>query len=252
MTTLQTQGMAPNFNRDQGLLRLVAMVTMFIDHLGVVFFPGIPELRIIGRIAFPLFCWGIVQGFEFTRDWRRYALRLFVMALVAQPFYMLALRHTIREWNVLATLLLGLLSLVGMRKRWYLSHIWAPLICLAIAAMQSMDYGWRGVLLIQLMYLARRSRGGLAAMFVAFCLYWGAQSSQVTSFLGLPLRLGLNPPFSGIEGMLFSFLRLQGLAILALPFILINTRSGIRVNRWVNYLMYPGHLLLLWLAAQVL
>ena len=55
-------------NQDHGLLQLAAMVTMVIDHIGVVFFPGLKILRVIGRIAFPLFCWGIAVGAEKTRS----------------------------------------------------------------------------------------------------------------------------------------------------------------------------------------
>ena len=242
----------PALNKDHGLLRLVAMVTMLIDHIGVVFFPGVLELRIIGRIAFPLFCWGIVTGFHHTRDWRRYALRLLVFGLIAQPFYMLALNHTWMQWNVLATLLLGLLSIAGIRARRFYSHLWAPLLCLIFASVQQMDYGWRGVLLIQLMYLASGSRGGLAAMFTAFCLYWGVQSSEVSTLFGLRIRPAAGGPLSGAAFMAFSFIRLQGLALLALPFMVFQTNTGQKVPRWLNYAMYPGHLLLLWLLRQVL
>jgi hypothetical protein len=236
------------FNQDIGLVKATAMITMLIDHVGAIFFPGVTELRIIGRIAFPLFCWGIVTGFERTRSWFRYALRLMAGGLIAQPFYMLALCHQWNEFNVMATLLLGLLSLAAMRERRWGSQIWGPLVCLLLAAAQQMDYGWRGVLLIQLMYLARTSRGGLAALMVSFCLYWGGSSSSVQSFLGLPLiPQASNQVAVALRMILSSFLRLQTLALLSLPFMLIPTRSGLKVPRWLSYAMYPGHLCLLWL-----
>ncbi|NLD35158.1 MAG: hypothetical protein GX653_09645 [Clostridiales bacterium] len=249
MTAAADRGISKHLNADAGLIRVVAMVTMLIDHIGVVFLPGVPELRVIGRIAFPLFCWGIVTGFERTRSWPRYALRLLLIGLVSQPFYMLALNHRISEFNVMATLLLGLLAIAGMRERWWGSHIWAPLLCLALAAMQPMDYGWRGVLLIILMYLARRSAGGLAALMVAFCLYWGSGSSEVVRLFGLRIKpeLAVGTPLYAVVGMAFSMMRLQSLAILSLPFMLCRTNTGIRVPRWLAYGMYPGHLLLLWL-----
>lgn len=239
-------------NRDQGLVKLVAMLTMLIDHIGVVFYPGVMELRIIGRIAFPLFCYGIVTGFMHTRDWRKYALRLLLIGVAAQPFYMLALNHSIRELNVLATLLLGLMSIVGMRERRFGSQVWAPLVCLALAAIQPMDYGWRGVLLIQLMYLARHTAGGFAAMFTVFCLYWGTMSGEITRLFGVPIKPAVSGPLSGVVGVVFSFVRLQGLAILALPLMVGNTRSGIRIPRFVSYAMYPAHLCLLWLLKLLL
>ena len=230
-------------NGDAGLIKLAAMATMLIDHTGAIFFPGVMEMRVIGRIAFPLFCFGIVMGLTYTRSWQKYALRLFIGALIAQPCFMLALGHQLLELNVMFTLLLGLLSIVGMKeKRWY-SQIWAPLVCLVIASMQQMDYGWRGVLLIQLMYLAQSSRGGFAALMTAFCLYWGSSSQQVSRLFGLTLNAQY--AVSGAVAMALSFLRLQGLALLSLPFMIIPTRTGIRIPKWLGYSFYPAHLLIL-------
>lgn len=242
-------GISPELNTDLGFLKIVAMITMLIDHIGAIFFPGVTELRVIGRIAFPLFCWGVATGSVYTKSLPKYALRLLVGGLIAQPFYMLALRHSIHEWNVMATLLLGLLAIIGIQKRQWYSHIWAPLLCLCLAAIQQMDYGWRGVLLIILMYLARQSRGGLAALMVSFCLYWGSGSSEVSRLFGLSIKpqVGIGSPLSPVVSMVFSFMRLQGLAILSLPFMLFQTKTGLRVPRWLAYSMYPGHLLILWL-----
>jgi hypothetical protein len=234
---------APPLNRDAGLIKLVAMVTMLIDHMGAIFFPDVPEMRIIGRIAFPLYCFGIVMGFAHTRSWPKYALRLFIGALVAQPCFMLALNHQLLELNVMFTLLLGLLSIVGMREKRWFSHIWAPLACLVIASIQQMDYGWRGVLLIQLMYLAQASRGGFAALMTAFCLYWGSGSQQVSQFFGL--AISAQAAAGRVFSLAFSFIRLQGLALLSLPFMIIPTNSGIRIPKWLSYSFYPAHLLIL-------
>lgn len=48
------------------MLRLLAMLTMLIDHIGVIFFPDDIILRIVGRLAFPLFAWGIARGYRYT------------------------------------------------------------------------------------------------------------------------------------------------------------------------------------------
>lgn len=230
-------------NGDAGLIKLAAMVTMLIDHTGAIFFPGVMEMRIIGRIAFPLYCFGIVMGLAHTRSWQKYAMRMFIGALITQPCFMLALNHQLLELNVMFTLLLGLLSIVGMREKRWFSHVWAPLVCLVIASLQQMDYGWRGVLLIQLIYLAQSSRGGLAALMTAFCLYWGSNSQQVGRFFGLVLNA--QSASSGAMAMALSFLRLQGLALLSLPFMIIPTKTGIRIPKWLGYSFYPAHLLIL-------
>lgn len=233
-------------NKDQSLIKLVAIITMIIDHTGVIFFPGVLWLRMIGRIAFPLFCWGIVIGFERTRDWRVYALRLLLVGAITQPFFMMALTHSWTELNVMATLLLGLLAISGIREKWAFSHIWAPLLSLIVSAAFQMDYGWRGVLLIILMYLARETKGGLAALMVTFCLYWGSGGTVfprglVNYLTGTPFM-----PFNRAMASLLYAVGLQSLAILSLPLMLINTNSGLRLPKWFSYLAYPGHLFLLW------
>lgn len=238
-------------NDDQGLLKLVAFITMIIDHVGVVFFPSQILFRVIGRIAFPLFCWGIATGVDHTRDWRRYALRILIMGMVTQPFFMLALTHNWAQLNVMATLLLGLLSVVGMRYKRYGSAIWAPILCLSVAMVVEMDYGWRGVLLIILMYLARGSRGGLAALLVAYCLYWGGGTVLPQSFVA---KLTMSPlgPLNQVFYTFFNLIRLQSLAVLALPFLFFHTKSGIRLPKWFSYAVYPGHLLVLWLLTLII
>lgn len=239
-------------NRDQSLFKLVAIITMMIDHAGVIFFPSIMWLRVIGRIAFPLFCWGIVIGVERTRDWKMYLLRLAISAIVSQPFYMLALSHSWIELNVLVTLLLGMISIQSIKAKWYYSHIWGPFICLMISAAFRMDYGWRGVLLIILLYLSRNSRGGLASMMISFCLFWGTGGSvlprALTAYLTQTSCEPINHAFLELTGIF----KIQTMAILALPLMLISTRSKLKLNKWVSYLAYPGHLAIYWIIKLII
>lgn len=231
-------------NTDHGLIQVVAIVTMVIDHVGAIFFPDLMFLRVIGRIAFPLFCWGIAVGAARTRNFTRYALRLLALGIIAQPFYMLALNHTWTQLNVLATLLLGLIAIRGMQMRRYGSAVWAPAVCLVVATAVTMDYGWQGVLLIILMYLARHTRGGLMALMVSFCLLWGAGSFAV--FRGVSMDSGF-PMLDRAVNSHISRISLQFLAILAMPLLMAKTESGIRLPKWLSYAAYPGHLLILWL-----
>ena len=77
-------------NRDTGLLKIIAFVTMAIDHIGYVFFPQYMWLRVIGRLAFPIFAYCLALGCVYTKNPKKYALRLLAFALVSQPFYSLA------------------------------------------------------------------------------------------------------------------------------------------------------------------
>lgn len=237
-------------NADAGLLSLVAAITMVIDHVGAVLLPSVPVLRVIGRIAFPLYCMGIVQGCIYTKNHAKYALRLLLFALISQPAYMLGLNHSWSELNVIFTLFLGMLSVWGIQKKRFFSHLWMPAIALVLAAVLKMDYGWRGVLLIILMYLSSGSKGGFAAMFVAFCLMWGSSSYDILSLLRIPSPFNTADLYmQRLGSMLTSFLKLQTMALLALPLMIMDTRSDIPRSRLV-YAVYPGHLLILWLFAN--
>ncbi len=68
-------------------LKLIACISMLIDHIGYVLFPDVQLFRIIGRIAMPLFAFFIGEGCLHTRDRKKYFLRLFVLALICQAVY---------------------------------------------------------------------------------------------------------------------------------------------------------------------
>ncbi len=65
-------------------IKLLACLTMTVDHVGVVLFPQLFTLRLIGRTAMPLFAFFIGEGCFYTKDRKKYFLRLFVLALICQ------------------------------------------------------------------------------------------------------------------------------------------------------------------------
>lgn len=228
-------------NTGTGTLKIIALIFMFIDHAGKMLFPAIPEMRILGRIAFPLYCWCMVVGFHYTRSVPRYLLRILLIGLISQPLYMLALNHTWTEPNVFLTLLIALMGLWGIREKKWGSQIIAPAAALILSTVLGCDYGWRGVLLVFLLYAAQESRGAIAAVMVAFCLYWGTSSSTIVSFFGLPLDAIPSP----LTALTAPWLRLQAMAILALPLMLIPTGKSLRLPAWLGYAIYPAHLVVL-------
>ena len=229
-------------NVNTGLLKLIALIFMFIDHAGKMCFYNMPELRILGRIAFPLYCWCLVIGAQHTRSFPKYLGRIALIGLISQPLYMVALNHPWSKMNIFLTLFIALLGLWSLREKKFLSHIWAPVLALLLAQLLSVDYGWKGVLLVFLLWAVRGSRAGIAAVMIAFCLFWGASSSAVTGFFSLK--------FTGFTrtdvGMLVApFLRLQGLALPALPLMLIRLPGHLSLPKWMGYSLYPIHLVAL-------
>ncbi len=227
-----------------GLLKLIALVFMIIDHIGAVIFPEIPALRMLGRIAFPIYCWCLVVGFHYTRSVPKYLLRILLVGLISQPLYITAMNHAWTKPNIFLTLLLGLLGLWGLREKWYGSQIWAPVAVIVLATVLEVDYGWKGVLFILLLYACRGSRPAIAAVMIAYFLFWGTFFSNAF-LLPLPVSLAQWPNYLRLP--LNSFLRLETYGLLSLFFILPRFSQKVRLPVWAGYALYPAHLLLIML-----
>lgn len=203
-------------------LKLLAMLAMTADHIGAVFFPEIPLLRWIGRMAMPVLCFFIGEGLRHTRSPRRYLLRLTGFALLSELPFDLAFYGGI-EWghqNVYFTLALGLLALWAIQSRGMEGWLLALTAALA-AELLGCDYGMYGVLLILLLDRFHRAR-----------------SEQLA---GAAL---LNLAFFGLQT--------QTLSLIALPLLwLYNGKRG-RDDRRLFYLYYPAHLCVLGILRFVL
>lgn len=138
-------------------IKIIAIVTMVIDHIGLFFFPHLIILRYIGRIAFPLFAWLIANGAYHTRDIKKYASRIFILALVSQiPFIVANQRIGSSPFylNVLFTLFLGLLAIYTIKKITN-KFLWLPIALgyAEIANLLHTDYRAAGVLSIVAFYV---------------------------------------------------------------------------------------------------
>ena len=169
-------------------LKLLAMLAMTADHIGAVFFPEIPLLRWIGRLAMPVLCFFIGEGLRHTRSPRRYLLRLTGFALLSELPFDLAFYGGI-EWghqNVYFTLALGLLALWAIQSRGMEGWLLALTAALA-AELLGCDYGMYGVLLILLLDRFHRARSEqLAAAALLNLAFFGLQT-QTLSLIALPL-----------------------------------------------------------------
>lgn len=150
-------------------MQLLSMLTMLIDHIGLIFFPDESIWRIIGRIAFPLYAYGIVEGYRHTSNLSKYLLRLFILMIISQVPYMLAIQ-TVRI-NVICTLLLSVLALIAL-DRLKKNSIKILVILLCVVAMEfiPMDYGSYGLLLV-LIYRFARSDGVIWLHFLLNALF---------------------------------------------------------------------------------
>ncbi len=218
--------MSGKLTRNQ--LKMVAMIAMLCDHLAVAFLQGEPYLamRIIGRMAFPIFAYFIVQGFLHTSDYKKYFVRVGIFALISEIPFDLAFSGKVLELhsqNVMFTLLIGL-SMLYFLDRWE-ENDWArggALLagCLCGIVLR-VDYSWFGVAVIGLFYLLRSSQR-MYQLIVFGLLFF--------SYGGLECF--------GIIGVLGTLLYREEGEVLPLP-------------RYLFYLFYPVHLTLLFFLNRI-
>jgi len=130
-------------------LKLIACVSMVLDHIGFLY--DVYWLRILGRLAFPIYCFLLVEGTRHTHNPKGYALRLAVFALISEiPFdYLVFGRLDFFGQNVMFTLLLGFGMLMLMRKLTDpVLRMFVVAACAGIAQLLLLDYGAMGILVI--------------------------------------------------------------------------------------------------------
>lgn len=217
----------------QEALKLVACVTMLIDHTAVVF--GLPMwLRVIGRLAFPIYCFLITEGIAHTGSPGRYFLRLGIMAVISEPIYDFVLYGGRSPWahqNVLWLLLLGAVMVEGMGR--VKQPVWKVLLivpCYFIADALHLSYGGNGILLMTLFALTRELPGGKWIQAVGMVLINGIMPSANIRIFGLSVSVQLFGALAAVPIALYSGQK--------------RTRS--KAISWGFYVFYPLHLLALY------
>ena len=249
-------------NGDTGLIKVVACLCMLSDHLGKMIFPNalyisvsgpwaflLPSgslLRIIGRLAMPMFCYCIAVGCAYSRSVWKYALRLLLMGVLVHPLYMTAMGHVgigafdwahnfwklgeiydfyyARKLNIFFTLAMGTLLLASVRARAYVLTTLFAVLTWRLS--ERIDYGWKGVALICLFYaFLDRPVASLTAI-AAFMWYWAMPGFFTAG------KTQTN---------------LQWYALAALPLIYLPLPRRLKLPKWVFYGFYPAHLLAIFL-----
>lgn len=260
------------------MLKIIACLTMLVDHVGYVFFPGQLWLRMIGRIAFPLFAWYVAVGFERTSNRGRYLLRLTGWGILSQiPYVMLfhgaalgnplSLLHGTNVLFTFALALAGLWMLEATRKRSLLLRLfaWLALPVLAVVAqLIQTDYGAYGVIMVLLFHFFRERRSESAEE--ASQAQRGSGSAETApQERRRPEKTGGWPRLARILGLpaailLWTFLCLapmrmhpiQLLCVAAVPLLWMRLPDP-RPGRWkyAFYAFYPVHLTILLLLVRL-
>lgn len=236
------------------VLKWVAIAAMLIDHTAAVMgglfpFSWYDPMRNVGRIAFPIFAYGIAQGCVYTHSARRYLGRLLLFAVLSEVPYQLALGQPLpprfATTNVFFTLFAGAACCQIVKfckskgRRW----AWAAVVpvgaIVLLCEMQHTDYGGFGVLCILLPYLFWESKPAriIALGSVVALIYIVVSHFQG---FGMPLYWIYAPENVGsmVRETLFA---LAGVGLIAL----YNGQPGSKKGKWFFYVFYPAHLLAL-------
>lgn len=206
-------------------MQWIAMITMLIDHIGLLFFPGEGLWRIIGRLAFPIYAYALVQGYRHTSNFRNYMLRLALIAVISQIPYQLVLKPA--GLNVVATLIVSLLvlKLLERVKSGAGAVLLVALSCLVMELIP-FDYGAYGLLLVLIFKYARSSQ-----------LVW--------------MHLGLNLIYLVTYGWLIQMASLLATLLMTYGGGLWRKVEANRAPAWLWRSFYPAHLYLLMLGVYV-
>ena len=207
-------------------LKIIAAISMVLDHVGLMFFPDVVLFRILGRLAFPIFAFMIAEGCRYTRNRRRYWGGLTALAAVCQIVYFFF--DGSLYFSVLVTFSLSILTIFAL-DRWkrrpgtasMLGLVGAFLALHVLNKLFTIDYGFCGCLVPVFASLPANTKYDTLP-FRVFCL-----------------GVGLLPLASSIGGI-------QYLSLLALPLLLCyNGQRGKRKMKYFFYIFYPAHLAIL-------
>lgn len=215
-------------------IKIIAMITMLIDHFGKImegFIPGYlyMGMRMLGRIAFPLFAFGIVEGFIHTSNIKKYVLRVGFFALLSEIPYDIFVKSKVisfEQCNVLVTFFIALLVLCVCKKMQNKGNF--GMVVSGITGMSAMifsffihsDYSYKGIALIILFYYTYNWEY-IRYIFGSVILWIDGQIETVVS----PISFFIIHFYNGEKG---------------------------KINKWICYFFYPVHLLILGVVGGVI
>jgi len=174
------------FDSGRELLKWIAIITMTVDHVGVMLYPEFTVLRFIGRFSFPLFAYLLILGIENTRNIRYYFTRLFIFALISQVPFFLALDYgPFDSLNIFFTLSSGLLFIYFFKK----SSVFV-LVPLFASLVLPFNYGIYGIAVIGCIFILKENtKFGVFSLVLINMLFLVPWSIQFLSISAIPLIL---------------------------------------------------------------
>lgn len=251
---------------NQAAIKYIAIIVMTLDHIAHYLGEASPlylPFRFISRLTGPIMAYGIAEGYYYTKNVKKYALRLLAFALISIiPYslhdgndailfkvvdgyvpslifiYIASINKTliIYETNVIFTLFLGLLAIILWDKskisKWIKVLITIVICWLALFA----DWKYCNVLFCLIFYFYKDNKTKKWLSYIITCLLYIFNLYFFTN------------PFNPQPGIEFHFYRLGTLLVIPFMECLYNGKPGKKssFNKWFFYLYYPLHLLILY------
>lgn len=228
------------------VLHILAMAFMLLDHTWATLLPSQAWMTCVGRIAFPIFAFMLVEGYFHTHDLKKYVLRLLGFALISEiPFDLMYGGSVFYPYhqNVMWTFLISIGCIWLIEKARAKGKLWLTVVVSAAVVLGGVllgfagmvDYYGVGVATVLVFYFFR-GRKWWCYLGQFICLYW----------LNVELLGGFYYEVN-VFGLQLEIVQ-QGLALLALvPIWLYRGRQGYH-SKWFQYFcyaFYPLHILVL-------
>ena len=225
-------------------LKIIAAISMFIDHFGAIFFPRVALLRAIGRLAFPIFAYMIAEGCRYTKNKLRYFLTVALMGAGYTAVYYIY----DKKWYfcILVTFALSIMMIYALellknvifeenKSAWRialaaLTFIVSVAFTYALNLLVKIDYGFYGCLTPVLVSIFLPPRVNAPA-------FYDMVGKFRLELLGLAL---------GIAALYIAYGGIRYYAFLAIPLVfLYSGKRGKLKMKYFFYVFYPAHLLAL-------
>lgn len=238
-------------------LKLLALITMIIDHIGIVFFPQYYIFRYIGRFSFPIFAFFLAEGARYTKNYISYLKRLLIFALISEIFFDLIFSFHLgidkmnffEDTNTMYTLFISALSIyIFENTKNKILKFALMFLTINFAYFLSSDYGVWGVLFILIFYFIKDRKKLLLCSSL-----WVISRYLYYIFLVFKENISNPENFNYIYNSVVINIFLLIFTLIPLVFIYIykgnNHKEGNKGKyaKWLFYIGYPMHLAIIYL-----
>ena len=219
--------------KQSNYIKAVAAAAMLADHVGVILLSDIIILRIIGRIAFPLFAYQLGIGYLYTKNFKKHFARILLFAVAIQGIYAACtffanIQYDPENFNIFFTLALGLAAIYCYDNKKYLCLLFIFILSSASRLCGiNLDYGEYGVLLILVMYIQRNNIPSLTVSMLLLNVIYCVLSKNTIQLFSMLSLIFIAKPYSlkfPVPGLAFYLFYPAHLALLYIIKMLINIK----------------------------